>query len=110
MEDVLPPGIAARAKKGFGIPVAEWFKRELREPLQEELSESRLKEQGIFEPREVQRLLTEHLSGRTGSPKALWTLFVFQLWHRRWVEGRARVASCSRTTSATELSTPERRP
>src|SRR5262249_16566033 len=27
----LPPGIAARRKKGFGIPVARWFKGELRE-------------------------------------------------------------------------------
>ena len=29
--DVLPPGIADRPKKGFGIPVAEWLKGELRE-------------------------------------------------------------------------------
>ena len=26
MSDLLPPGIASRRKKGFGIPIAEWFK------------------------------------------------------------------------------------
>jgi asparagine synthase (glutamine-hydrolysing) len=88
MGDVLPPGIATRAKKGFGIPVAEWFKGELREALQDELSPDRIRRQGLFEPVEAQRLVSEHLSGRRDHRKALWTLFVFQLWHRRWLEGR----------------------
>ena len=47
--------------------------------------------QGIFEPAEVQRLLAEHLSGRRDHRKPLWTLFVFQLWHRRWMEGGHRL-------------------
>jgi asparagine synthase (glutamine-hydrolysing) len=89
MGDVLPPGIATRAKKGFGIPVAAWFKGELREALQDELSPERIRRQGLFEPAEVNRLVSEHLSGRRDHRKPLWTLFVFQLWHRRWLEGRA---------------------
>jgi asparagine synthase (glutamine-hydrolysing) len=90
MSDLLPPGIATRKKKGFGIPIAQWFKDELRDELQEELGVARLKAQGIFEPAEVQRLLKEHLSGRRDHRKSLWTLFVFQLWHRRWMEGGHR--------------------
>jgi asparagine synthase (glutamine-hydrolysing) len=89
MGDVLPPGIAARAKKGFGIPVAEWFKGELREALQDELSPERIRRQGLFEPAEVNRLVSEHLSSQRDHRKPLWTLFVFQLWHRRWLEGPA---------------------
>jgi asparagine synthase (glutamine-hydrolysing) len=85
---VLPPGIATRSKKGFGIPVASWFKGELREALQDELSPERIRRQGLFEPVEVTRLVSEHLSGRRDHRKALWTLFVFQLWHRRWLESR----------------------
>jgi asparagine synthase (glutamine-hydrolysing) len=87
MEGVLPEGIASRPKKGFGIPIAHWFKHELREPLQDELSEARIRQQGIFVPSEVQHLLGEHISGRRDHRKALWTLFMFQLWHRRWLEG-----------------------
>jgi asparagine synthase (glutamine-hydrolysing) len=86
MSGVLPEGIAERPKKGFGIPVAKWFREELREPLQDVLSTARLEEQGIFVPSEVQRLLGEHLSGRRDHRKSLWTLFVFQLWHNRWLE------------------------
>ena len=90
MAGSLPSGIAGRAKKGFGIPIAAWFKSELRDALQDELSPSRLRAQGIFDPTEVDRLLSEHLSGRRDHRKQLWTLFVFQLWHRRWLEGRSR--------------------
>ena len=89
MGDVLPPGIANRPKKGFGIPVAAWFKGELREALQDELSPERIRRQGLFEPAEVNRLVSEHLSGRRDHRKPLWTLFVFQLWHRRWLESRS---------------------
>jgi asparagine synthase (glutamine-hydrolysing) len=86
MGDVLPKGIATRAKKGFGIPIAAWFKNDLREMLQDELSQDRIRRQGLFVPSEVQRLVSEHLSGRRDHRKSLWTLFVFQLWHRRWGE------------------------
>jgi asparagine synthase (glutamine-hydrolysing) len=93
MAGVLPPGIAGRAKKGFGIPVAEWLKKDLREPLLDELSPARLREQGLFAPAEVGRLLSEHLAGRRDHRKQLWTLFVFQLWHRRFAERRASPAT-----------------
>jgi asparagine synthase (glutamine-hydrolysing) len=92
MADVLPPGIATRAKKGFGIPVAAWFKNELRDALQDELSSERIRRQGIFDAETVQRLISEHLSGRRDNRKPLWTLFVFQLWHRRWVEKQSQMS------------------
>ncbi len=88
LKDVLPPGIAERPKKGFGIPVAEWLKGSLSEALQDELSPSRIRDQGIFEPAACQRLISEHMTGRRDHRKPLWTLFVFQLWHRRWIERR----------------------
>jgi asparagine synthase (glutamine-hydrolysing) len=91
MGDLLPRGIAARPKKGFGIPVSAWFKGELREALLDELSPERLRRQGLFAPAEVQRLVSEHLSGARDNRKPLWTLFVFQLWHRRWLEERRPV-------------------
>jgi len=89
MADLLPAGIAGRAKKGFGIPVAAWFKNELREPLLDELAPTRIRQQGIFEPATVERLISEHMTGRRDHRKPLWTLFVFQLWHRRWAKTAA---------------------
>src|SRR5262249_22074953 len=41
MADRLPEGIVQRPKKGFGIPIAAWLKRDLRSMLQDELASDR---------------------------------------------------------------------
>ncbi len=84
MSSRLPPGIAGRGKKGFGIPVAKWFRSELRELAGDVLSESRIRRQGILDWPVVARLLDEHWNGVRDNRKQLWTLFVFQLWFDRF--------------------------
>ena len=80
MRGKLPPDILERSKKGFGIPLAKWFRGELRDLLLDSLAESRLKQQGIFRAGEVARLVKEHLAGTKDNRKPLWTLFMFQQW------------------------------
>ena len=94
MADVLPPGIADRPEEGLRHPgrrVAQG--RAARGARRTSSRPSRLEQQGIFEPTEVERLVSEHMAGRRDHRKPLWTLFVFQLWHRRWVERTARAES-----------------
>ncbi|MBI3305368.1 asparagine synthase (glutamine-hydrolyzing) [Candidatus Parcubacteria bacterium] len=86
MRDKLPDGVADRPKKGFGIPVAKWLRQELRPLVRELLSPEALKQQGIFEPAEVSRLIDEHNRRAHDHRKALWTLLMFQLWWREWLE------------------------
>jgi asparagine synthase (glutamine-hydrolysing) len=81
---VLPKEVLRRPKKGFGIPVAEWFKGPLREHLLELLDGRRLKRAGFFEASVVERLVAEHLRGRRDNRKLLWTLFVFELFRDRY--------------------------
>ena len=76
----IPDEIGKRGKKGFGIPIGKWFLEELKELMLELLSERRLKEQGIFNPAAVKRLVADHLARRVDNRKKLWNLLVFQLW------------------------------
>ncbi len=80
MERRLPEDILYRKKKGFGIPIAAWFRGPLREELQRALSPQRLSRQGIFQPEAVRRYVREHLEGRQNHAKRLWTLLCFQRW------------------------------
>ena len=50
---------------------------------------------GDLRARACQRLISEHMTGRRDHRKPLWTLFVFQLWHRRWIERRNSHATVS---------------
>jgi asparagine synthase (glutamine-hydrolysing) len=81
LRGILPDRILNRPKKGFGIPVAEWFRGPLKEQMLSVLSPQRIAAEGFFEPQAVGRLIDDHLAGRRDNRKQLWTLFAFQLWH-----------------------------
>jgi len=81
LRGILPDRILNRPKKGFGIPVAEWFRGPLKEQMLSVLSPQRIAAEGFFEPHAVGRLIDDHLAGRRDNRKQLWTLFAFQLWH-----------------------------
>lgn len=85
MKDLLPHDILHRPKKGFGIPIAEWLKGRLNGLMHEMLSPERLNKQGLFNLDYVQKLIKEHETGAASHHKELWTLLVFQLWYRRFL-------------------------
>ncbi|HSS95075.1 MAG TPA: asparagine synthase (glutamine-hydrolyzing) [Candidatus Dormibacteraeota bacterium] len=81
LRGILPDTILNRPKKGFGIPVANWFRGPLKEQLLAVLSPDRVAREGFFEPVAVSRLIGDHMAGRRDNRKQLWTLFAFELWH-----------------------------
>jgi asparagine synthase (glutamine-hydrolysing) len=90
LRGILPDSILNRRKKGFGIPIAQWFRGPLKEQMLAVLSEERIASEGFFEPAAVGRLIDDHLEGRRDNRKQLWTLFAFELWHDGYLgAGRA---------------------
>ena len=81
LRGVLPDPILKRPKKGFGIPVAHWFRGPLKEQMLSVLSPERMAQKGFFDPAAVGVLVRDHLEGRHDNRKQLWTLFAFELWH-----------------------------
>ncbi len=80
VEPLLPKSILQRPKKGFGIPIAEWLKGRLNPLMHDLLAPERLKNQGLFDEKFVQKLIKEHETSAASHHKQLWTLLVFQLW------------------------------
>jgi asparagine synthase (glutamine-hydrolysing) len=93
LRGVLPAAILERPKKGFGIPIAKWFRGPLRELLLDTLERDRIRSQGFFDWPAVEALLQAHLAGRRDHRKELWTLFVFQRWYDTHIAAGAPVAS-----------------
>jgi asparagine synthase (glutamine-hydrolysing) len=79
---VIPDEIIHRRKQGFGVPVAEWFLRELGPVVRRTLCQF-AREQPYIQPEYVDRLL------QSGNATLSWFLFNFALWHRQWIEGLA---------------------
>ena len=85
MGDKLPKGIANRSKKGFGIPVARWVKKELKGLVLDMFNEKRIQREGFFDHRFINDLLKDHFEGRRDNRKLIWTLLVFELWHQKYM-------------------------
>jgi asparagine synthase (glutamine-hydrolysing) len=93
---VLPPQLLTRKKQGFGVPLGVWFRGKLRGAFQDVLLSARARQRGYFNPREIQRLLHEHLTGRRDHELRLWQLLMFELWHRSYLDGAPPVPEPSR--------------
>ena len=78
--DRVPPGIARRPKKGFGIPLSAWFKGPLEPFVRAALSPDRLDEAGLFDPAGIARLVEQHMSGQREHRKVLWNAAVLNGW------------------------------
>ncbi|MBP5640450.1 MAG: hypothetical protein J6X55_13280 [Victivallales bacterium] len=78
---LLAPELLKQTKRGFGMPVAAWFRgpyADAARGLAEELRQ--WDEQGWFEEQEVKRIVDEHLSGYADHGARLWTLLCLRRW------------------------------
>lgn len=81
----VPPAILKRPKKGFGIPLARWFRTDLDPLLREVLAPRKIAREGYFRPEVVTGLVDLHRSGRANLRKELFSLLVFELWLSRYL-------------------------
>ncbi len=84
VEKIVPKEIVHRKKKGFGIPIAKWIKKDLKGLFQDALAPDKIRSEGFFRPGYVQTLLSDHLDGRKDNRKQLWTLLMFELWLKEY--------------------------
>lgn len=78
--DRLPPVLLDQPKRGFGVPLAIWFRGALREFLRDTLLGSRFLGRGLVSPEFVRYLIEEHESGRRDNWFWLWRLLILELW------------------------------
>ena len=83
---LLPQSVLRRRKMGFGVPLAAWFRDELRSYAQEILLDPQTLRRGYFREAAVTRLFDEHVSGQFDHGYRLWALLFFELWQRRWID------------------------
>ena len=86
--DLLPAEVFQRPKMGFGVPIARWFRQQLRDLASDTLFSARCQERGYFRPEAIQALWEEHQSGRFDHGYRIWSLLVLELWMCRWIDGQ----------------------
>ena len=89
--DLLPPPVAKRPKMGFGVPIAEWFRRDLSGYVKEVLLDPAATGRGYFRPDAVAGLIQEHVEGRADHGYRLWALLMLELWHGQFLDAAPAV-------------------
>ena len=69
------------------MPVAKWFKGEIKNYLLSVLSEREINKAGIFNYGFINTLLDDHFSNKRDNRKLLWTLLIFQQWYKKNFNG-----------------------
>jgi asparagine synthase (glutamine-hydrolysing) len=90
MRDILPREVLDQPKAGFAAPVDYWLAHDLKEMVDDLLSESQLRKRGLFRPEAVGRFVAEHRSGRRDWSMQLWQFLTLELWMQTFLDGGSR--------------------
>ena len=81
----LPAELIERPKHGFSVPLKDWFRHELKGWLNRTLIEESQTVPRYFRSETVRTVLEQHASGRRNHAQKIYTLLVFELWHRNYL-------------------------
>lgn len=86
MEPYLPREIIYRPKTGFGAPVRQWLRGPWKPLVLELLSESSLRNRGLYDFNAVQQLIRLDEQGKVDGTYTLLSLLCIELWCRQFVD------------------------
>ncbi len=87
----VPQSMVHRPKRGFGAPVSDWLKGDLRPWAEDLLQPARLEREGVLSAAAVQPLWQQFLGGQRKWHTHLWNVLMFQAWQAHWRQVRTRV-------------------
>jgi len=88
MCEKLPQPILRRSKKGFPVPTAQWLRRPLRDLTHDALLSSSSACRFYLDHRVLEQVVLDHERGLANREQELWTLLIFEFWHRQFLERR----------------------
>jgi asparagine synthase (glutamine-hydrolysing) len=83
---LLPKEILLKPKTGFGVPLAKWFRTDLREIVRGTLLDERSAKRGLFDQNFLKRMVDEQIEERRDWSSRLWSLLFLETWFREYVD------------------------
>ena len=78
--DFIPANILEKPKSGFTIPLASWFRGELKELIFDNLTTKNLEDIPGINSNEAVKIIKMHMSGKENRQNEIWKLLVMSIW------------------------------
>ena len=88
MRAYIPKEILYNKKQGFSSPDASWFKKDSIQFVKKTLFSKDTKIYNFFNPKQVKKLVNEHLNGVKNRRLFIWSLLYFEIWLNKFYESR----------------------
>lgn len=86
LKGIVPDEVLDAPKAGFGAPHDHWLAHDLKEMVDDLLSDDQIRRRGIFNPGSVRTLVREHREGRRDWSYQVWQLLTLELWQRAFLD------------------------
>jgi len=93
MGDVLPEEVLRQPKAGFAAPIDYWLANDLKPMVDDLLSESSVRQRGLFQPSVLRRYVDEHRAGSQDWSMQIWQFLTLELWMQMFLDGGSRQMS-----------------
>jgi asparagine synthase (glutamine-hydrolysing) len=80
-KEYFPEKFLNKSKKGFGVPVGDWLRKNLKEELLSYTQEAFISKQAIFNYDIISKIVQNHIQGKIDNTFRVWTFFCFQKWY-----------------------------
>lgn len=90
MQDILPHEVLRQPKAGFAAPVDYWLAHDLKEMVDDLLSESRVAKRGLLRPQAVRQFVEDHRSGAQDWSMQIWQFLTLELWMQTFLDGGSK--------------------
>jgi len=92
MAGVLPEETLSERKQGFSAPDATWYRGASMNYIREVLQDEKTLARGLFDRKQVEKILDEHSSGRSNHRLLIWSLLCLEWLQRVMLDGTDRGA------------------
>src|SRR6267143_1069245 len=93
-ENLVPAEVFHRFKRGFGVPVSRWLRKELREYYLDCVLSRSARVNQYLQMSNVDALFREHLRGARDYSGVLWKCLILEIWLRHFERGFRKPVSC----------------
>ncbi len=100
MKGTLPEEVLRQPKAGFGAPADYWLANDLKEMVDDLLSERRVRQRGLFRPEAVRRFVEEQRRGKQDWSMQVWQFLTLELWTRTFLDGAIKLTRFNQTPQA----------